>query len=117
MEQKKGKANGTSTKGRKMEIKADVRNKRIEEKLKLENLNLERLKIVMNAQREIERTAAEIKIKEIECKTANGARASQIENLRVKLESLQSGQKFSESLTTAPSGYQNLNLRNLEVNF
>ena len=63
----------------------------------------------MDVQREIKRTAAEIKIKEIECKTANGARASEIENLRGKLESLQSGQKlfiiklFYLWLVTSPS--------------
>ena len=101
-----------------MEVQADVRNKRIEEKLKLENLNLERLKIAMDAQRAIERTAAEIKIKEIECKTTNGARALGMENLRGKMESLQLGQTFSERQPIMHhQATKNLNLRNLEVKF
>jgi len=58
-------------KEKRMELEAQATERQIQEKIQLAKVNLERLKIEVDAQREAERIAAEVKIKEIEYERTN----------------------------------------------
>ena len=80
-----------------MELEANARNKEMQDKVRLENISSEGLKIEMEAKKEREKIAAKIKKKELEYKTINGVKAWEIETLKGELECMQSEQTFIEN--------------------